>query len=252
MEWLRYWHVIKRKAWIIALIAIVGSVAAGYYSTHFIRPQYEASAKLIVNPSQAAGVPSKGIDVGTISSNILLIKTYKEIIRTPRIMDEVVRQHPELNATAGELIAKVGVRSVNESQVMSVIARDYSYERAARMANAVSEVFQQEIRLLMNVDNVSILNLADPSERRGPVAPNPTLNVMIAFVLCTMAGLGLVFILDQFDDKISTEADIREKLNIPLLAEIPASKRHGRTGSGGLPARHSNPTGEKRNVTIDA
>lgn len=241
----------KRKGWIVALIAIVGSAAAGYYSTHLIRPQYEASAKLIVHQSRPAAAQGAGIDVGMISSNILLIKTYKEIIRTPRIMDEVVRRHPELRASANELIAKVGVRSVNESQVMSVVVRDDSYERAAAIANAVSEVFRREIGPLMNVDNVSILNLADPAERRSPVAPNPMLNVMVAFVLCAMAGIGLAFVLDQFDDKIRTEADVRERLGMPLLAEIPAGKPHGRSG-GSLKGRQSIPMGEKRNVTIDA
>lgn len=251
MEWQRYWNVIKRRGWMVALIAIVGSIAAGFYSTQMIMPQYEASAKLIVSQSRPQGAPNTGIDVGMISSNILMIKTYKEIIRTPRIMDEVVRRHPELRASANELIAKVGVRSVNESQVMSVIVRDYSYERAAAIANAVSEVFRQEIRLLMNVDNVSILNLADPAERRSPVAPNPAQNVLVAFVLSAMAGIGLAIVLDQFDDRIRTEADVRERIGLPLLAEIPAGKPHGRTG-GGLPARQYEPMGEKRNVTIDA
>lgn len=250
MEWQRYWNVMKRKGWMAVLLAIVGSVVAGYYSTHMVRPQYEASAKLIVYQSQPATAQGTSIDVGAISSNILLIKTYKEIIRTPRIMEEVVRQHPELRASANELIAKVAVRSVNESQVMSVTVRDFSYERAAAIANAVSEVFRQEIRPLMNVDNVSILNLADPEERRLPVAPNRTMNVMVAFVLCAMAGIGLAFILDQFDDRIRTETDVRERLGLPLLAEIPAGKPRGRM-SEGLPARQSDPMGGKRNVTID-
>lgn len=250
MEWQRYWSVMKRKGWMVALIAIVGSVAAGYYSTQWVRPQYEASAKLIVNQSRPAGSPNAGIDVGMISSNILLIKTYKEIIRTPRIMDEVVRQHPELRASANELIAKVAVRSVNESQVMSVMVRDFSYERAAAIANAVSEVFRQEIRPLMNVDNVSILNAADPAERRLPVAPNPMRNVMVAFVLSTMAGIALAVVLDQFDDRIRTEADILEHLGIPLLAEIPPVRQGGI--GGGQRARQFVPIGENRNVKIDA
>jgi len=251
LEWQRYWSVMKRKGWMVALAAIVGSAAAGYYSTQLVRPQYEASAKLIVHQSRPAAAQGAGIDVGMISSNILLIKTYKEIIRTPRIMDEVVRRHPELRASANELTAIVGVRSVNESQVMSIVVRDDSYERAAAIANAVSEVFRQEIRVLMNVDNVSILNLADPAERHSPVAPNPMTNVMVAFVLCAMAGIGLAFVLDQLDDKIRTEADVRERLGIPLLAEIPAGKPRDRA-SGGTPARQSIPMGENRNVTIDA
>ena len=120
LELLRYWGFIRRKLWLIALITIVSCTAVGYYSNHFLQPQYEASAELIVNSPQVdPKTKVSNVDVGSITSNIMLIKTYKEIIRTPRIMAKVVAQYPELHATADELIAKVSVSALNETQVMS-------------------------------------------------------------------------------------------------------------------------------------
>nr|WP_308638118.1 Wzz/FepE/Etk N-terminal domain-containing protein [Paenibacillus silvisoli] len=253
MELQRYWRVVKKRLWMIALIVLVGCTLAGYYSNRVAKPQYEASAKLIVTQNADLNALKPSLDVGSISSNILLIKTYKEIIRTPRIMAKVVQQHPELQASANELVSKVNVSSVNESQVMSVSVRDGSYERAAKIANAVSDVFRQEIRTLMKVDNVSILNEADPSERRGQVSPNPSMNMMVAFVLALIAGIAAAFIADQMDDTVKTEEDIRTKLGIPLLAAIPDIKRGDLDNRGsGHHTLMKNAAGRKRNVSLDA
>src|SRR5690606_32962219 len=93
-----YWSVVRRRLWLIALITAVCCTVAGYYSYRLAVPLYEASAKLIVNRSSSEthqGMP----DAGSITSDIMLIKTYREIIRTPRILNKVVEQYPELNTS---------------------------------------------------------------------------------------------------------------------------------------------------------
>jgi len=246
-----YWSVIRRRLWLIALITIVCCAAVGYYSYRMAVPQYEASAKLIVNQHSAQSKQDAILDAGSINSDIMLIKTYKEIIRTPRILEKVVQQYPDLHASVSELGAKIGVSSVNETQVMSISATDADPARAARMANAVSNVFQQEIPKLMNVDNVHILNWADPQADRSPISPQPTRNIAIAFVLSAMAGIGLAFLIDKLNDAVRTGQDIEDGLELPLLAEIPRIKTRGWTASD-KQETISAPAGRKKNATFDA
>ncbi|WP_274650360.1 YveK family protein [Paenibacillus humicola] len=248
MELVRYWNIIRKKLWMIALIVIVCCTAVGYYTSHFIKPEYVASADLIVGPKTGSKASP---DAGSINSNILLIKTYKEVIRTPRIMSKVAEQYPQLQATAGELIAEVSVSSANDTQVMTISARDRSYERASRIANAVSQVFQQEVPALFKVDNVTVLNLADPSGRHFPVSPNPTMNVAVTFILTLLAGIVIAFVLDQLDDTVKTEHDVQSRLGLPLLAGIPKIKSTD-VNNQGDPMHMTNPAGRKNNVTLDA
>jgi len=245
-----YWSVIRKRLWLVALITAVCCTVVGFYSFRVAVPLYEASAKLIVNrsgPQNQEGIP----DAGSITSDIMLIKTYREIIRTPRILNKVVEQYPELRTTVRELSAKVRVGSVNDTLVMSVSAVDADPERAARMANAVSRVFQQEIQTLMNIDNVFILNWADPSENRSPISPRPIRNIVIAFAVSTMAGVGFVFLWDKLNGAIRTEQDILATLELPVLAEIPRIRRRDRRNPD-KPAGITTPAGRKPHVTFDS
>ncbi|MBJ6359781.1 YveK family protein [Paenibacillus sp. GCM10012307] len=249
MELKQYWNVIRKRLWLILLLVITASLATGIYSLYFIKPQFEASTKLIVNQTSSPNDLLTKLDLSTINSNIQLVKTYKEIIKTPRIMDKVVEQYPELGLTARELVEKVSVSSVNDTQVMSVTAKDNSYERATSIANAVSSVFQQEIPTLMKVDNVSILNKADASAPTAPVSPNIKLNLAVAFLMSLMAGLGLSFLLEYLDDTVKTEEDIRNVLGLPTLSVIPKIRendlvKQGRKQTGQHLRREGNVTVE--------
>ncbi|RXZ83385.1 lipopolysaccharide biosynthesis protein [Paenibacillaceae bacterium] len=224
MELKQYWNIILKKLWLIAILVVAATVGTGIYSYYFVNPQYEASTKLIVNQtSNPSDILSK-IDLSTINSNIQLVKSYKEIIKTNRIMDAVASQYPGLGMSAGELIDKVSVSSVNDTLVMSVTARDPSYKQAAEVVNAVSLVFQQEIPNLMSVDNVSILNEADPTKTPAPVSPNPLMNIAVSFALSLLLGLGLALLLEYLDDTVKTEEDVATLLGIPTLSVIPKIK----------------------------
>jgi capsular polysaccharide biosynthesis protein len=249
VELKQYWLIVKRRLLLIALIITVSCLSIGIYSYYFITPQYDASAKLIVNQTKDSSSLIPSIDLGAINTTIGLIKTYKEIIKTPRLMKIVVKEYPELGVTYGELIGKVNVSSVNETQVMSISVRDISYEKAANIANAVAVVFQQKIPELMKVDNVSVLDKADPTELHGPVAPNPKFNIAITFVLALMFGLGISFLLDYLDDTLKTEEDIENLLGVPVLTSIPRFKESDFTD------RNNNvsiPAGRESNVSLDA
>ncbi|MGM0883181.1 MAG: YveK family protein [Bacillota bacterium] len=250
MELKRYWIIIKRRLLWIALIISVSCLTIGIYSFKFIEPQYQASATLIVNDNKDSSSMLPSIDVGSINSTIGLIKTYKEIIKTPRMMKKVIKEYPELAETYGELAGKVTVSSANETQIMTITAQEGSYEKAANIANAVAIVFQKSVPELMKIDNVSILDQADPTETRGPVAPNPIMNIAVAFILSLMAGVAISFLLDYLDDTIKNEEDINMLLGVPVLTSIPRFKESDVTERGSQ-APLTPRAGRGSNVSLD-
>ncbi|MHA6480443.1 YveK family protein [Paenibacillus sp. strain BS8-2] len=250
MELKHYWHIVKRRLLLIALMIIVVCTAVGIYSFLFIKPQFMASSTLIVGDFKDSPELLPSIDPVSITSTIGLIKTYKEIVRTPSMMKKVLAEHPELGNSYRELSGKVTVSSVNETQIMTITAREDSYEKAANMANAVATVFQKSVPELMKIDNVAVLDLADPSEQRGPVAPNPIMNIAVAFILSAMAGIGLAFLLEHLDESVKNEEDVEALLGVPVLTSIPRFNKSDavEAGSGATMNRGA---GRGSNVSLD-
>jgi capsular polysaccharide biosynthesis protein len=243
-----YIKIIRKRIWLIAIIVVVSCLSVGILSYFFIQPTYEASTKLIVNKSDDRQGALNQVDINTVNLNIRLIDTYKEIIKTPRIMDKVVQEHPEFNLTTDQLIKRVEVNSVNNTQVMTLVVQDKSYEKAANIVNAVSKAFQNEIPSIMKVDNVSLLNEAKLSDHPQPVKPNPELNIAISLVVSLMIALGITFLLEYLDDTIKTEEDIQAVLGLPTLTAITRMKEEDMQHQGSV--SHKKQVGEVSNVAV--
>jgi capsular exopolysaccharide synthesis family protein len=71
---------------------------------------------------------------------------------------------------------------------------------------------------------------------RSPVGPPRVRNVMIAFVLSLVAGIGLAFLLDFLDDTVKSLDDVDRYVHLPALALIPSGAHVGaRLNLKGLP-----------------
>src|SRR5690606_13428027 len=136
------------------------------------------------------------------------------------IMDQVVERHPELQMSAEQLMGRVIVSSVNDSQVMTLAIRDRSYETAMNTVNAIAQVFKESIPNIMKVDNVTILDEAKPTQYPITLGFNPLLNIIAALIVSLMFSIGLSFLLEYLDDTIKSEQDVASTIGIPTYAVI--------------------------------
>ncbi|WP_201319182.1 YveK family protein [Paenibacillus sp. EPM92] len=246
-----YIKIIRKRIWLILIFVLVCTISTGVVSYFFMAPVYEASTKLIVNKSnEQQGLQQ--VDINSVNLNIRLIDTYKEVIKTPRIMGKVAAEYPQFNLTAEQLIDKVRVSSVNNTQVMTLVVQDNSYNKAVDIVNAVSKVFQDEIPSIMKVDNVSLLNEAVYVDNPVPVKPNPNLNIAISLVVSLMMAVGLAFLMDYLDDSIKTEEDIKLYLDLPTVAMIARIKEEDMAGpKAASTSSRQGQVGEPSRVTIN-
>ncbi|MFD0961653.1 YveK family protein [Paenibacillus chungangensis] len=250
LELRHYFAIIRKRLVFILLFVVLCSAAAAIYSIYFKDKMYEASTKIIVNQT-ASQLATGQLDINQINSNIKMIETYKEIIKTPAILDKVASQYPGLELTAEQLASKIRVSSVNNTQVMTLVVQDIHYRKAAETVNAVSLIFQEEIQNIFKVENVSILNSADPEASPGAVSPNVPLNIAIAFVVSLMLAVGVVFLLEYLDDTIKTEEDVLEYLGQPTLAMISKMNTEEAKSGGKQVSNQTYKAGEFERVTIE-
>ncbi|OPH56702.1 hypothetical protein BC351_27560 [Paenibacillus ferrarius] len=220
-----YLMIIKKRMWLIIGCVLAVTILTAMYTTSHYQPIYQASTKLIVNKTVEQDQSGKEqIDYGAIGVNLALMNTFKEIIRTPAIMDKVVQRFPDLNVSTDQLISIVNVSNLNETQVMTISARHFSHEKAVKIANAVSDVFQTEIPKIMKVDNVTILNRAKSQDNPIPINQKSNQYIILSFIVTLAAMVGLILLLDALDDTLKTDKDIREIFESPTLAYIPKAK----------------------------
>jgi polysaccharide biosynthesis transport protein len=84
---------------------------------------------------------------------------------------------------------------------------------------------------------------------KEPVGPPRLRNIMVAFMLSLVAGIGLAFLLDFLDDTIKTVEDVDRYLHMPALALIPSS-RPDRSRFMGLPGASPPAPGDSRALAM--
>jgi capsular polysaccharide biosynthesis protein len=207
---------LKKRLLLIVSITVIAGMVSGVVSYFFLTPIYQASTQILVNQTkndQGLYSPSE------VQTNLQLINTYNVIIKSPAILDKVVDEL-KLEMTASQLNGKITVGSEKESQVVNVSVQDSNPDTAALIANKTAEVFQKEIKSIMNVDNVSILAKAVVADNPSPIKPRPLMNVAIAIVVGLMAGVGIAFLLEYFNNTIKNEQDVEKELGLPILGII--------------------------------
>lgn len=224
LELIQILAILRKKLWVLVSIVLVACVTTAAINMYITEPLYSASSKLIVNKSSDS-LNSDKLDLGSLNANIQLINTYKEILKTPAILDKVVADHPEFNVSAEAINSRITVSSKEQSQVMTISIIDTSHIRAVGIVNAVAEVFRSEIPRIMKVDNVTILSEAKVVNSPAPVSPNIQLNLAIVFVASLVVSIGLIFFLEYLDDSIKSERDIEHALGLSTLATIRKTKK---------------------------
>ncbi|PIC95690.1 capsular biosynthesis protein [Sporosarcina sp. P26b] len=207
---------LKKRLGLIIGTTIAAAVIAVIISYFFLTPIYQSSTQILVTQQY---VEQQQFTSQDIQTNLQLINTYNAIIKTPVILDQVIK-NLDLDITPAALNAQLTVNSEQNSQVVNLTVQDPEPHKAVDIANTTAEVFQKEIVNLMNVDNVNILSPAIYVEDPKPVKPNKQLNIAIAAVIGLMVGVGIAFLLEYLDTTVKTEQDIEELLGLPVLGLV--------------------------------
>jgi len=208
---------LKKRLSLILVITLLAAAVSGAISYFVIKPVYKSSSQILV--SQAAASSLASIAGVSLDTDAKYIETYNVILKSPYILDQVIKEL-KMDTTPEQLNGSVSVTQEGQSQVVTISVTNNDPAEAVRIANEIAEVFQREIAQLMRIDNITILSKAELAENPAPVKPEPLLNIAIAIVVGLMAGVGLAFLLEYFDNTIKSEQDIEKLLELPVLGVV--------------------------------
>ncbi|EUJ27775.1 Capsular polysaccharide type 8 biosynthesis protein cap8A [Listeria grayi] len=205
--------VLKQNLKWIVIIPVVFLVITMVLTYFFMTPKYASSTQILVNKKES----NSQFMAQEVQSNLQLVNTYAEIIKSPRIL-ESVSKNLDREFSSSEILSMLTVNNQSQSQILNISVRSNSRATSKKVANEVAKVFSKDIKKIMNVDNVSILSKADV--KAVQVSPKPLVNAGIGIFLGLIVALLFIFLKQVLDKSLKTEEDVAEILDLPVLGII--------------------------------
>lgn len=214
--------VLTKRCVLVVAITILFFVASVFVSFLLMEDVYQATTTIIVS-NQAVGASSEQLTYNDYSLNVKLVNSYSVICKTNLVLDQVIAEL-NLPMTVEGLGRKVSVSSAKDTEIIHISVKDSSPLMAQSIANSLTRVFREEVKNIMQMDNVQIIDEAPIP--KNPVEPNRLRNIIIGTMIGIMAGLGLAFLLEYMDRTVKTDVQVEEVLDIPVLASVPKIEKN--------------------------
>ncbi len=205
--------ILKKNMKYLIILPIVFLVLSMVITFIFMTPKYSSSTQVLVNQKET----DNQMMAQQVQSNLQLVNTYSEIIKSPRILDKVSK-NLKGKYSSEEISGMLTVSNQAESQILNIAVENESREAASKVANEIANVFSKDVSKIMNVDNVSILSKANT--KGNQISPKPLVNLVVGIFLGLIVALIIIFLKEMLDKRIKTEEDVAEILDLPVLGTI--------------------------------
>ena len=232
------------------LAGVLGFVIAQFV----VVPKYTATTEILVNQKHTND--NNGQAYNNQQADIQMINTYKDIITnqvilskaskqlknpvhvikpaqkavyrtnadgTRRLIKEaqpavVERGGKSYNLSTDELRKAISVQTQQNSQVFSLQVKTDDPQESAVVANTVANVFRQQIKKIMSVNNVTIVSRASTPDT--PSFPNKKLFALAGAVLGLILSFLYILIGDLMDTSIHDDDYLTNELGLTKLGHV--------------------------------
>ena len=206
---------IWEKKILILLVTVLFTAVSLAYSIFLVTPQYSSTTKVyVVNQTK----DDKAITTQDVQLGSLLVKDYKEIILSNKVMEDSAEKSG-LGITAKQLAGKVSVDAPKDTRIISITVRDKDPQVASQLANTVKEVSADQIKEVTKIDDVTTLEEAKAA--MSPSSPNIPKNAILATALGFIIAVAGVVLFELLDDRIKRAEDIEDVMGLVLLGVVP-------------------------------
>ena len=213
-------YALKKRWKLIALITIAATLISAILSFFVIKPQYESKTKLFIG-KQETSQNTANYDNNDIMMYQKLMKTYAELVKTSDLVTKAVKS-ANLDYNQKEIkgiLNNLNVTPSADTQILDLSFKGENPKEVLKVTEAITNEFISESKELIPNGNIQVIQKAQLPEQ--PVSPNKTLNILIAFALGLMVGVGVVLLLEYLDNTFKSREELEKTLELPIIGTIP-------------------------------
>lgn len=212
-------YALKKRWKLIALITIAATLVSAILSFFVIKPQYEAKAKLFIGKQETQ--ENNAYNNSDVMMYQQLMKTYSELAKTSDLVTKAVKS-ANLDYNQNQIKGILNNLTANPSadtQILDLSFKGRNPKDVLKVTEAITDEFISESKELIPNGNVQVIQ--KPQLPEHPVSPNKKLNILIAFVLGLMIGVGVVLLLEYLDNTFKSREELEKTLDLPIIGAIP-------------------------------
>ena len=203
---------------IIAIFLVIGVI----YTFVFVKPDYASTTTVILAQSSTTKTEtdtSETITTNDLTLNQKLVSTYSELLRSPRILSEVIT-NLRIDKTEEALKNSITISAVEDTDLIQIRVTDANPETAKRIAEEIARVFIEQVANgVYKINNVQVWDEAEvPTE---PYNINHIKDLVIFLFIGVVIGVVYALIANMLDTTVKSKEDIEKKLGLSVLTTIP-------------------------------
>lgn len=215
----RLFGALVKRAWLIAIVAVLCAVLTLVGTVLFVAPTYQSSTMFYVNNnSLSLGDMNMSITTGDISASKSLVKTYIVILTARETLNDVI-DYAGVDRSYSEVKRMIQAGSVDSTEIFRVTVTSEDPVEAEQIADAIAYILPKRIAKIIQGTTATVVDSAILP--LGASSPNYTQNTMIGFVVGLVAMAAILVVLELLDNTIRQEEDITQVSSHPILASVP-------------------------------
>jgi capsular polysaccharide biosynthesis protein len=216
MDLRAYLDILRRRGWIILVVAAIAAVAALGVSVVQTKI-YRATARISAVPARP--------DWGLGNSAKDLLRNFVNNINTHDMANRVIAR-AQLDMNSYDLLAKTTISAEPDNFIIRIDAKDRDPEIAKLIAKTMADLFVD--------DRVAYYNTQDKADRievklvdsviDAPLyQPKPLMNTLAGLVLGAVLGALIVLVLEWMSaDILAAPEELEKATGLPVLGTIPS------------------------------
>lgn len=205
----------------IVVILLISIVIGAVYSFLIVEPKYTSYTTVLLTQGtgKEQNETSSSITQSDLTLNSNLVATYRDIITSRAVLQEVISNLNIQGLTEENLKKSITVNQKSATEILEIKVTNANPNYAEIIANKTTEVFSKKVGEIFKINNVYIVDKAEASQTPSNI--NHTKDIVIFMFVGIVIACGYVLLVNMIDNTVKTEADIEKITGLKVLASIP-------------------------------